>query len=116
MAVGLTALSFILEKREGLLDRSWVTGNKIVMFYFLKSAKKFYISGVTPFEVVLAHLVTQTGILIVQITLILVFMFPVFNIPCEGNIFWVILMSFLQGLCGMCFGKQIIILQIKVSI
>ena len=26
MAIGLTALTFIVEKKEGLLDRSWVAG------------------------------------------------------------------------------------------
>ena len=27
LAVGLTALSFVLERKEGLLDRCWVAGN-----------------------------------------------------------------------------------------
>ena len=55
-----------------------------------------------------AHLATQTVILIVQITLVMIFMFPVFNIPCEGSIFWVILMALIQGFSGMSFGKTLI--------
>ncbi|XP_042891454.1 ABC transporter G family member 20-like [Penaeus japonicus] len=85
MAVGLTALSFIIERKEGLLDRSWV-------------------AGVQSSEVMLAHLTTQMMVMLVQIALILVFMFPVFKLPCEGNMLWVVLLSVLQGFCGMTFG------------
>ncbi|XP_063608596.1 ABC transporter G family member 20-like [Penaeus indicus] len=85
MAVGLTALSFIIERKEGLLDRSWV-------------------AGVQSSEVMLAHLTTQMMVMLVQIALILVFMFPVFQLPCEGNMLWVVLLSVLQGFCGMTFG------------
>ncbi|XP_071536858.1 ABC transporter G family member 20 [Panulirus ornatus] len=85
MAVGLTALSFIIERKEGLLDRSWV-------------------SGVQSSEVMLAHLTTQMLVMLVQIALILVFMFPVFQLPCEGNMVWVLLLAILQGFCGMTFG------------
>lgn len=85
MAVGLTALSFVIERKEGLLDRSWV-------------------AGVQSSEVMLAFLATQMVVMLVQIALILVFMFLVFEIPCKGNMAWVILISILQGLCGMTFG------------
>ena len=34
-------------------------------------------------------------------------MFVVFEIPCEGNLVWVVLLSILQGLCGMTFGKLV---------
>lgn len=85
MAVGLTALSFIIERKEGLLDRSWV-------------------SGVQSSEVMLAHLATQMLVMLVQISLILVFMFPVFQLPCKGSMLWVVLLSVLQGFCGMTFG------------
>ena len=48
MAVGLTALSFIIERKEGLLERSWV-------------------AGVTAFEVMLAHVVGQFIVMLVQV-------------------------------------------------
>jgi hypothetical protein len=48
MAVGLTALSFIIERKEGLLERSWV-------------------AGVTAFEVMLAHVVAQFIVMLVQV-------------------------------------------------
>ena len=48
MAVGLTSLSFIIERKEGLLDRSWV-------------------AGVTATEVMLAHVVAQFVVMVVQV-------------------------------------------------
>ena len=55
MAVGLTALSFILERKEGLLDRSWV-------------------AGVTATEVMLAHVIAQFIVLIMQVSKIITFL------------------------------------------
>ena len=49
MAVGLTALSFIIERKEGLLERSWV-------------------AGVTATEVMLAHVVAQFAVMVVQVS------------------------------------------------
>jgi hypothetical protein len=43
-----TALSFIIERKEGLLDRSWM-------------------AGVTATEVMLAHVVAQFVVLLVQV-------------------------------------------------
>ena len=50
MAVGLTALSFIIERKEGLLERSWV-------------------AGVTATEVMLAHVVAQFAVMVVQVSM-----------------------------------------------
>ena len=54
LAIGLTALMFVVEKKEGLLDRAWVT-------------------GVTTVEVMLAHVIVKFFIQFVQILLLLVF-------------------------------------------
>ena len=48
MAVGLTSLSFIIERKEGLLERSWV-------------------AGVTASEVMIAHVVAQFVVMMVQL-------------------------------------------------
>ena len=61
MAVGLTSISFIIERKEGLLDRSWI-------------------SGVTSLEVMLAHVVAQFVVMVVQVTFVLVFMLLVFQV------------------------------------
>ena len=88
MAVGLTALSFIIERKEGLLDRSWV-------------------AGVTATEVMLAHVIAQFVVMVVQVALVLVFMIYVFDVPAEGPMIWIIVLTILQGICGMAFGLVI---------
>jgi hypothetical protein len=47
--------------REGLLDRSWI-------------------AGVTSLEVMLAHVVAQFAVMVVQVALVLVFMILVFQV------------------------------------
>ena len=66
MAVGLTSISFIIERKEGLLDRSWI-------------------AGVTSLEVMLAHVVAQFVVMVVQVGFVLVFMLLVFQVPDGGG-------------------------------
>ncbi|CAG0897222.1 unnamed protein product [Darwinula stevensoni] len=84
MALGLTAMAFVLERKQGLLQRS-------------------YVAGVTNVEVMVAYLATQILVMTVQITFTLVFLLAVFHVPNRGSIELVILVAFLQGLCGMAF-------------
>ncbi|XP_072049228.1 ABC transporter G family member 20-like [Amphiura filiformis] len=88
LALGLTALTFVIERKEGLLDRTWV-------------------AGVSATELMLAHVCTQTLIMIVQIALVMIFMFTVFHIPSRGSLALVVVMTLLQGLCGMAYGLLI---------
>ncbi|KAG8037085.1 hypothetical protein G9C98_004407 [Cotesia typhae] len=85
LAVALTSSSLIIERLEGLLDRSWV-------------------AGVTPGEILFSHVVTQFVVMCGQTALVLIFMILVFGVECNGDIGWVIILTILQGLCGMCFG------------
>ncbi|XP_037967605.1 ABC transporter G family member 23 isoform X2 [Plutella xylostella] len=85
LAVALTSSALIVERMEGLLDRSWV-------------------AGVSPGEILFSHVVTQFVVMCGQTALVLVFMILVFGVKCNGNIFFVVLLTLLQGLCGMCFG------------
>ncbi|KAI1295551.1 ABC transporter G family member 20 [Halotydeus destructor] len=85
MATGLTALAFILERRDGLFERSLV-------------------AGVDTLQVLIAHALTQVIVMVVQILLVLVFTFLVFDIPSRGPFIWVILLLLLQGMTGMAFG------------
>ncbi|XP_063959480.1 ABC transporter G family member 20-like isoform X2 [Lytechinus pictus] len=88
LAVGLTSVTFVVERKEGLMDRSWV-------------------AGVSTGEVTIAHVSTQFLVISVQIAVVLIFTFIVFNMTNEGNIFLIVLMCMLQGLCGMSFGLLI---------
>ena len=55
----------------------------------------------------MSHVLTQLLVLAVQIALLLVFTFCVFEIPSEGPFIWVILLTLLQGSCGMAYGLMI---------
>ncbi|XP_011307965.1 ABC transporter G family member 20 isoform X1 [Fopius arisanus] len=85
LAVALTSSALIIERMEGLLDRSWV-------------------AGVSPGEILFSHVITQFIVMCGQTALVLIFMMLVFGVQCNGDIGWVILLTILQGLCGMCFG------------
>ncbi|XP_031785392.1 ABC transporter G family member 23 isoform X1 [Nasonia vitripennis] len=85
LAVALTSSALIIERMEGLLDRSWV-------------------AGVSPGEILFSHVVTQFVVMCGQTALVLIFMILVFGVECKGDIGWVIVLTILQGLCGMCFG------------
>ncbi|CAL8254143.1 unnamed protein product [Lota lota] len=88
LAVGLTALSFVLERKEGLLDRCWV-------------------AGVSSLETMLAHLLSQLFVISVQILLMLLFVLLVFKIPNEGSLVLVVALIVLQGVTGIAFGLVI---------
>ncbi|XP_045475089.1 ABC transporter G family member 20 isoform X2 [Harmonia axyridis] len=85
LAVALTSSALIIERMEGLLDRSWV-------------------AGVSPGEILFSHVVTQFVVMCGQTALVLSFMILVFGVQCKGDIIWVVILTILQGLCGMCFG------------
>ncbi|KAF7661925.1 hypothetical protein LDENG_00249910 [Lucifuga dentata] len=88
LAVGLTALSFVIERKEGLLNRCWV-------------------AGVSSLETILAHLFSQLFIISVQILLLLLFILLVFKIPNEGSLVLIIILIVLQGITGISFGLVI---------
>ncbi|XP_071250602.1 ABC transporter G family member 20-like isoform X2 [Salvelinus alpinus] len=88
LAVGLTALSFVIERKEGLMDRCWV-------------------AGVSSLETVLAHLISQLFVISIQVILLLLLMLLVFKIPNEGSLVLVIALIGLQGVTGISFGLVI---------
>ncbi|KAJ6637729.1 ABC transporter G family member 20, partial [Pseudolycoriella hygida] len=85
LAISLTSSALISEKSEGLLDRSWV-------------------AGVAYSQILLSHVITQFLAMCGQTALVLIFMLSVFDITCNGNMFTIIVLTLLQGMCGMCFG------------
>uniref|UniRef100_UPI00398F6660 ABC transporter G family member 20 n=1 Tax=Pristiophorus japonicus TaxID=55135 RepID=UPI00398F6660 len=85
LAVGLTALSFVIERKEGLLDRGWV-------------------AGVSSLEVILAHIFSHLVTMTIQIILLLIFTFLVFKIPNEGSLPLIVILILLQGITGISMG------------
>ncbi len=85
LALALTGEMFITEKRDGLLDRSWI-------------------AGVLPSEVLAAHVVTQFLIIVGQTAITLAFILLVFKVPCKGPVGWLVGLALLQGAAGMSYG------------
>ncbi|TRY76558.1 hypothetical protein TCAL_02660 [Tigriopus californicus] len=85
LALSLTGDIFVTERRDGLLDRSWI-------------------AGVLPSEILISHVFTQFLVLAGQTAITLVFIFLVFHIKCEGPVGWIVGLTLLQGTAGMCYG------------
>lgn len=85
LSVALTSGAMLLERNEGLLERSLV-------------------SGLTGPEILFGQVVTQFVVMTGQTVMVLIFAFAVFRITCEGDIGWISALTVLTGLCGMCFG------------
>lgn len=81
----LASFLIVLERKDGLLERSFV-------------------SGVRSFEVLISHMFTLILALIVQVSLLMFVAFVIFNVKLMGpvpEVFWLI---FLQGLIGIILG------------
>nr|AHK05673.1 ATP-binding cassette transporter sub-family H 55580 [Tigriopus japonicus] len=85
MALGLTSLAFIVERNEGLLHRNWV-------------------AGVTPTELMLAHVLAQISVMAVQTILMLGYVIFIYQLPTAGSLACISGLTLLQGLCGMANG------------
>lgn len=75
----------LLERNEGILERSLV-------------------NGITGLELLLGHVTTEFLIMAFQGILVLVFAFAAFNVTVKGPLLPVVVLTLLTGLCGMCFG------------
>jgi len=85
LAMALTSESFITERSQGLLERSWIT-------------------GVLPVEIIASYIMSQFLVMVMQATITLITVFVIFQIPCHGPIAWFVVLTLFQGLAGMSFG------------
>ena len=81
----LTALSLVLERKDGLLERSLT-------------------AGVTSIEFLTSHIMTQVIVLTIQEILMLITTFVLFSVKSEGPMIWVFALTFFQGVAGVMFG------------
>ena len=88
MATGLTSLAFIIERRDGLYDRTLA-------------------AGVGHVQMLLSHSIVQLLVMIVQISLVVFFTFVIYKVPTKGPFVWVFILLLLQGLAGMSFGLMV---------
>ncbi|CAG2122306.1 unnamed protein product, partial [Medioppia subpectinata] len=75
----LTALSLVLERKDGLLERSLV-------------------AGVNSIEFLASHIMTQTLVLTIQEIFMLITTFWIFGVPSQGPMIWVFSLTFFQGM------------------
>ena len=51
------------------------------------------------------HNSKQVLVILWQSAITLIFIFLVFNVPCQGSIGWVVGLELLQGIAGMSYGS-----------
>jgi ABC-type multidrug transport system permease subunit len=85
LTIGLTALMFVIEKKEGLLERTAV-------------------AGINTFELILSHITVKLIIMSFQTMVLLIIAIFVFKVNMVGSIFIAAILLLLQGFCGMSFG------------
>ena len=85
LGCGLTALTLVIERKKGLMERTQV-------------------AGVTQVQIMAGQILLQFFVMSVQVSLLLVFAFLVFKITMKGNIGLVILILMMQGLLGISLG------------
>ncbi|XP_031350511.1 ABC transporter G family member 20-like [Photinus pyralis] len=88
LSVALTAGAMIIQRNQGSIERAMV-------------------SGVTPVELLITHIIWQFVMMMVQLTIVLVWSFVIFELTLNGSVVLVALLSILTGFCGMCFGFAI---------
>lgn len=87
LAIGLTALIFVIEKNEGILERTAV-------------------AGVNTIELITAHMSAKFIIMILQTVVLLGISIFLFGVNMKGSFFIAGLLLILQGFAGMSFGKN----------
>jgi ABC-type multidrug transport system permease subunit len=81
----LSGFALVLERKDGLLERS-------------------LIAGVNSSEFLISHIMAHLIILTVQMTLMLLTCFWLFDFTNNGSIVLVTVLTFLQGIAGVMFG------------
>ncbi|XP_047525927.1 ABC transporter G family member 20 [Pieris napi] len=85
LAVALTSGSMLAERNDGILERSLV-------------------SGITGTEILFSHVIVQMLVMIFQTAMVLIVGFVIFGLTLKGSLGWVIVLTLINGLCGMTFG------------
>lgn len=64
------------------------------------------VAGVSSFEIILTHFVTQFFIVALQVLALLILTFFIYKLEYEGNIFEILIILLNGGICGMTFGNS----------
>ncbi|XP_065841215.1 ABC transporter G family member 20-like [Oscarella lobularis] len=85
LTIALTSMAFVIERKEGLVERTWV-------------------AGVSTMQMLLGHVFVQIIIIIIQMLAMVFFAIVVFKIQVVGSVALLLLLTFAQGFAGMSFG------------
>ncbi|KAL7730642.1 hypothetical protein ACLKA6_003419 [Drosophila palustris] len=85
LAVAVTSGAMLIDRNEGMLERCLV-------------------AGITGPEILLSQVVTQFTVMFSQTVFVLIVSFYFFELTLVGNIWLVVALCILNGLCGMSFG------------
>ncbi|XP_065910113.1 ABC transporter G family member 20-like isoform X1 [Dysidea avara] len=88
LSVTLTATQLITERKEGVIDRTWV-------------------AGVTPVEIILAQIMSFFVLLIIQLLPTFFTIIFGFDLPREGSLVLVFVIFVIEGMVGFTFGLTI---------
>uniref|UniRef100_A0A1Y1KV25 ABC transporter domain-containing protein n=3 Tax=Photinus pyralis TaxID=7054 RepID=A0A1Y1KV25_PHOPY len=88
MAAALTAGITLIERKEGVLERTMVM-------------------GVTNLEIAMGHFMCQFGLMLLQSMTPLLVLFYFFELTLNGSVANVITLTVFSGFCGMCAGLSI---------
>lgn len=125
LAVALTSGAMLIERNEGILERSLVSGKSYLINIMIQIRQFHNIIilhtininiGITGIEVLLGHVVCQLLIMVFQSLMVIAFALVVFDVTNEGDVFWISLLTILTGLCGMCFGQYTYTYKVITSI
>lgn len=112
MATGLTSLAFIIERRGKNKKRRRFLGVTSTLINLFTSFcplldglfERSLVAGVDTMQILFSHALVQISVMTIQIALVLIFTFLVFDIPSRGPFILVILLLVFQGATGMAFG------------
>ena len=79
-AIIISATSLLLERQEGMLDRTYIAGKLNKSICYLATCYLTLFLGVTIGELILSELVLYGAIGIIQVTIITTIVFAIFNV------------------------------------
>lgn len=85
LSVAITSGAMLIERNEGMLERCLV-------------------AGITGAEILFSQVLTQFTVMFSQTIFVLLFSFYFFEVTLRGDIWLVLFLCVLNGLCGMSFG------------
>ena len=66
-------------------------------------------AGVENIQIIIAFLIANLLMILIQASICLLFMYIIFQVPIYGDLAWILLILGLQGYCGMCYGTYTLI-------